>query len=97
MHDAVIDDLPRTINNVEGWHNDFNSLIGIRHPSVLKFVAGIKKSQTLAEVRIAHSNSGKILPGQRKYAELSQRLKTVAASFSPDNILVYLKNIALIL
>ncbi|GAB0093235.1 hypothetical protein DMENIID0001_083140 [Sergentomyia squamirostris] len=33
-HNAILDDLPKTSNNVEGWHNGFFNMVGKAHPTV---------------------------------------------------------------
>ncbi len=34
MYDRVVQNLPRSNNAVEGWHNAFNNSVGIAHPTV---------------------------------------------------------------
>ncbi len=38
VHDRVIDDLPRTNNAVEGWHNRFNQHVGYHHADIWKLI-----------------------------------------------------------
>ena len=37
MHNCVLDELPRTNNNLEGWHTRFSTMFRQTHPSVLEF------------------------------------------------------------
>jgi len=43
----ALEDLPKTNNNVEGWHRSFSQLLGAYHPNILKFINGLKKEQSI--------------------------------------------------
>ena len=44
---GVKDGLPKTNNSVEGWHNEFGSLLAANRPSIWKFIEGLQKQQSL--------------------------------------------------
>jgi len=44
-YSSAADGLPKTNNAVEGWHRSFSSLISSHHPTIWKFIDGIKKDQ----------------------------------------------------
>uniref|UniRef100_T1JFK1 non-specific serine/threonine protein kinase n=1 Tax=Strigamia maritima TaxID=126957 RepID=T1JFK1_STRMM len=54
---AVENDLPKTNNLVEGWHRAFSSSIGAQHPTIWKFINGLKHQQGLSELNIAYLQS----------------------------------------
>jgi len=96
MHDMIINDLPKTTNNIEGWHNAFSSIVGSSHPNIWKFISCLKKSQSLTEGRMAHLSAGYKKQRPKKYKELAERLQYLALEFdSSDDILTFLKNVAL--
>src|SRR5688572_8269078 len=53
--DAVLQDLPRTKNSVEGhWHRVVSELIGANHPTIWKFIDALKAEQNMNELKIEH-------------------------------------------
>nr|CAD7457932.1 unnamed protein product [Timema tahoe] len=50
--------LPKTNNNIEGWHRGLQQHISASHPNIWKFVSAIKMEQSLNEVRIEQYTSG---------------------------------------
>ena len=48
VHDRVQNNLPRTNNVVEGWHNSFNQHVDCRHANVWKLIGVMKKTTILA-------------------------------------------------
>ncbi len=49
---AVTDNLPKANNSVESWHRGFSQLLGAHHPSIWKFIDGLKKEQSLNKLKI---------------------------------------------
>ena len=49
----VNNDDPRTNNKVEGFHNLVNSTLGFNHPSIWKFIDGMKRLQNINKTKIA--------------------------------------------
>ncbi|XP_025419875.1 uncharacterized protein LOC112690149 [Sipha flava] len=50
-HYSVKNGLPTINNAVEEWHRGFASIIGGSHPTIWKFIDGIKKVQNLEELK----------------------------------------------
>ncbi|GAB0100308.1 forkhead box protein P1 [Sergentomyia squamirostris] len=46
-HDAILNDLPKTSNAIEGWHRGFTDLVGIHHPTIWVFLERVKEEQCL--------------------------------------------------
>ncbi|KII73272.1 hypothetical protein RF11_04823 [Thelohanellus kitauei] len=53
----VIDHLPHTNNNVEGWHRAFSSIVDASHPSIYTFLKHLKNKESLVSARIAREQS----------------------------------------
>lgn len=51
VYELTLECFPRTNNNVEAWHNAIAVILGI-HPTVFKFIRGIKLEQDATEVLI---------------------------------------------
>jgi len=94
-YDASLDDLPKTNNAVEGWHRGFSQLLGAHHPTIWKFIDGIKKEQSLNEMRLEQYVSGQQPPpGKRVYKDTADRIKTIVADYGLRPITDYLRGIA---
>jgi hypothetical protein len=52
MYDRVVQDLPRSNNSIEGWHQAFNHRVSIKHPSIIKLTKCIIREQSRFEVDI---------------------------------------------
>ena len=95
VYENVLMKRPRTNNAVEGWHNAFNSSIGVHHTTIWKFINFIKTEQNLVEAKIEKINLGESHALKRKkYKDLDQRLENVVLNYQRGDILNYLKGIA---
>ena len=87
--------IPRTTNAVEGYHNGLNSLFLAKHPTVWKLLDGLKLDaalhlKTLADARVANN------PAPRhKYARINERLALKISSYpQAQDKLAYLRAVA---
>ena len=77
-NDAVINDLPRTNNSVEGWHRGFSELLGANHPTIWKFIILLKMEQNMNETKIEQYIAGhQPNAGRRTYKETAARIKAL--------------------
>ncbi|XP_065324287.1 uncharacterized protein LOC135931238 [Gordionus sp. m RMFG-2023] len=84
-----------TNNSVEGWHRSFNSLLTSYHPTIWRFITGLKKQQSLTELKIVQLQGGDDEASPRKkYRNLSERLKRIVSDYRNRDILSYLKGLA---
>ncbi|CAH0381881.1 unnamed protein product [Bemisia tabaci] len=73
---AVIEDLAKTNNSVEGSHNVFNSVLGAKHPTVWKVINAFKKEEKVIRLRFEDILAGRQPYQQKeKYRKLTDRLK----------------------
>ena len=68
-------DLPRTNNNVEGWHNRFCRIINGAHPTLWKFLENLKIEESLNRAETAQILGGHQFPAKKKYVDCSKRVK----------------------
>lgn len=62
----------RTNNAIEAWHNAMQIFFGVSHPSIFKFIKGIKEEQDATEILIAKMMSGlPIARKNKKYEDLA--------------------------
>ncbi len=92
---ATLEDLPKTNNAVEGWHNSFNKLLGAAHPTIWKFIMGLKKEQSLNELKIEQYISGQnLLSGKRIYKDTAEKIKSHVLNYPNSDRMEYLRSIA---
>ena len=96
VEERLIDGLPRTNNNVVGWHRHMQSAVACQHPNLWKFLQVLKKEQGVNNLLIAQANAGVAPPKQRKvYEDVTRRLTTIAQDFANRNVVDYLRGIAM--
>lgn len=92
---SALGDLPKTNNAVEGWHRGFHQLLGAYHPTIWKFIDGLKKEQSLNELKIEQFIAGQPPePVKRVYRDTAARLKSLVEEYSQRPVLDYLRGIA---
>ena len=95
VHDRVVNDLPRTNNAVEGWHNRFNRHVGCHHANIWKIIDVIKKEEDLSRVELVHIQQGRNIRNPNPvYTRVNARVTTVVASYANRAPLDYLRGIA---
>ena len=87
---AIMNDGPRTNNQVEGWHNGFNQRVSKSHATMGKFLTTIKQEQSVTESVWENYLAGRVVapPKRRKYVKYDQRIKRAATNFDPENDVV---------
>ena len=95
VHERVIDNVARTNDHGEGWDRGFSSLLAASHPSIWRFVEGLKKEENLNKVRLEQFNAGEEHRGGRKvYRDLCARIRSVVSDFGNRPTVDYLRGIA---
>ena len=89
------DNVPRTTNAVEGYHNGLNSLFLSQHPSMWKLLEGLNKDMALQKKVYADNLAANNPPSRPKYQNLAERLSAKINTYetSPDK-LSYLRAVA---
>lgn len=100
VHNSVLDNVARTNNISEGWHNRFNILIGKKHPSFYAFLSELIKEQADSETMLRQISLGQQTkqPRSLEQRRVEKRLLNIVQQYKTyveeDNVLSYLKNIA---
>lgn len=94
-YDDPANNVPRTTNAVEGYHNGLNSLFLAKHPSVWTLLRGLHKDMAL-HLKTWVDDQAVNNPAPRlKYALISVRLATKIASYDEaQDKLAYLRAVA---
>ena len=87
--------LPRTTNSLEGWHRGFEQRLAIKHPSVCKLVAKLRKDQSDWELTIEMVMSGVELRKQKKkYQKLNARISSLVDKYNAYTTVDFLRAVA---
>nr|XP_027230834.1 uncharacterized protein LOC113822482 [Penaeus vannamei] len=96
MYQRVKDDLPRTNNALEGWHNGFARMLP-DHPQLPLLAAKYQKEQHKSALNHEHHAAGRKHPSsQKKYQLVNKRIKSLITKLETYTLvdLQYLDQIA---
>ena len=95
VHAQVVEDLPCTNNSVEGWHRGFSQLLSANHSTIWKFIDGLKKEQSLNDLRLEQFTAGQpAAEGKKKYKDTSERIKSIVEEYGKRSNMDYLRGVA---
>ena len=78
MHNRILNELPRTNNNLEGCHTRFSTMFKQAHPSISEFIDILKLDASHNRMLIAQMLAGAApLPQKRIYCEVNARIATL--------------------
>ena len=79
VHDATLNDEPRTNNQCEGFNNRFIHVIGYHHPTIWAFIRAIKQEDCRVRTAIEQDLRGNppTTRIRKAYVALQKRLKTI--------------------
>ena len=92
VNERVQQNLPRTTNVVEGWHNAFTNSAAQAHANIWTFVDCIKREHATVRMKAIQDDAG-VLPPRRKrrYAELNTRITFIVNDFDNRTIMGFLR------
>lgn len=92
---SVLEDLPKTNNSCEGFHNAFSAILGAAHPTIYKLIDSFKDQQALTELKIQQVIAGTTLPPKKKYVDLAKKLKATVEQYPSEvSDIEYLRRIS---
>lgn len=94
---AVVNDDPRTNNNMEGWHNNFHQRVGRSHEQLGKFIHALQIEQSCTENVWEQFSAGRVVATRkrRRYMGYDARLRALVGDWNVDgDIVEYLRGIA---
>lgn len=95
VYERVLNDQERTNNNAEAAHRRLQIELGMDHPTLWKFIDGLKKVQKGCDIRYEQYVRGDAPPHKRlKYIQCDQRIRTIVESYLERNKLEYLRGIS---
>ena len=95
VHTRVHDNLPKTNNFLEVWHQAFKKRLNITHPTLTKLLTVIRNEQASNEILIEQASSGiEISRPNKKYDTINERIKTICCSYDKEEELAFLRSLA---
>lgn len=95
VYERTLNDDPRTNNHAEAAHRRLQSEFSVDHPSIWKFIDGIRMVQKGRDAFFERFIRGDAPPiKRRKYVLADQRIKRIVENYPRRNILEYLRGIA---
>ena len=98
LFESAKEGLPRTNNNVEGWHNSFASMVSASRVNIYRFIEALKEDYVLTSKKFDNVAQGVGSTSKKKYKDASLRLKSLAEKYKEyrdqDDILQYLRAIS---
>lgn len=97
-YESCQDLLPRTNNNIEGWHRGFNELVRQKKPTLWQLLTSLKSEQSRNELVMAQIRNA--VPGEpqkKKYKNLNEQLISIVKGYDKplyNNKMDYLRAIA---
>lgn len=90
-----LEQLPRTTNCCEGFHNALNSLFHHSHPNIWEFLDRLKGDITNGLFILKKTQEGEPVLKRRKYILLDQKIATLVGTYQvEEDKLSYLKKVA---
>ena len=71
QHDAAGAGIARTTNTCEGWHHGVQSLMQCSHPTMWRFIEGLRRDQAVQLASFLQGAAGSQHPSERRYRVLS--------------------------
>ena len=86
VHEATINNEPRTNNQCEAWNNRFRFIVGFQHPDIWTLIEAIQKEERSVRAVTAHDAIGNPPPKRcrRESKELQRRLRTLCLDRSEN-------------
>ncbi len=81
VHGRTLEGMPRTSNNVEGWHNGFSVIVS-NHPHLLKLIDAMKAEQSNTENKLVQIRTGLVQKRRPKYVILEERIVIVIGDYT---------------
>ena len=82
MNGRVANNLPRTNNYLDGWHNRFCGMVNHAHPNIRKFLEMFRREATHNEMVMAQILGGANPPPQKRaYRDVTIRIQNLVQNY----------------
>ena len=95
MFNRTAEELPRTNNSIEAWHNSFQANVSSTHPTFRKFLDVLLREECIVRVRMLQNQAGHAPePQRRRYADCNARILRTVDNYPNRQVMNYLRHIA---
>lgn len=95
VHERTLNDEARTNNHAEAAHRRLQAELGVEHPTLWKFIDGLRSVQKGRDLFMEQYLRGEAPPNKRrKYVEADKRIKRIVQSYAERTKLEYLKGVS---
>ena len=88
VYSRVLEQISRTNNFTEAWHNSFSSMLG-NHPLIYSLIDSLRKEQKMVEDNLIRLNAGIQYKRKPKYVLLDEQLIFAVKSYCKDSFNSY--------
>jgi len=81
---SVLEDLPKTNNTCEGYHNGLAACLGAAHPTIYKLIKELQHQHSLSSLKINQFLAGNVQNVCKKTVKLASRLKLIVEGYGVD-------------
>jgi hypothetical protein len=92
--EAAANGIARTNNVCEGWHNSLQSLLQCSHPTMWRFLEGIRNDCVKQKAAFLQGVAGAQAPSEKRYRVLRERTMRAMATYGQTDVLTFLRAIA---
>ena len=83
MHKKVLNEFPRTNNNLEGWHTRLSTMFRQTYPSIWEFIDTLKLDASHNGMLIAQMLAGAVPPPQKRVCrDVNARIATLVQGYN---------------
>ena len=94
MFNRTPEELPRTNNNIEAWHNSFQANVSSTHPTFWKFLDVLLREERIVRVRMLQIQAGHVPESQRRrYADCNACILRIVDYYLNRQVMDYLRHI----
>ena len=94
MFHRTYQEMPRTNNNIEGWHRRFEGNVTNAHPGFWKFLEALKREETLSRIEMLQQEGGHEPPlRRRRYIDCNNRILAIVDDYANRDRINYLRSI----
>ena len=90
VYERTLSDMPRTNNNLEGFHNGLQKSVAQTHPNLWTLVSGLMKEESLARAKLAQYEQGILV---KRIPKASEALKSMVQRYDPRDKMRYLRSV----